>query len=432
MSLDQGEARRLIRSLARGTTIPDGVRYIHVGYDSWLSAQHEVLEELPDYNGSETKFVKGHYGMGKTHFLHLVQEEGRNRNWVTAHLECQRDEVEIDRFETLYPKICMKLRFPHSEQFPELEDRSDPMVTLVETWVSVVKNSAGIRAQALRRPVDAASRIYQELQKRLFKPGLPSNFKEALIALAMADLKSDIDTKNLLYGWFKGEDRKIQVPEDYLRQPDGLRNVVSGKSRVLRPIGRGTARSALGALLWLIKQVGCSGLVLCIDEIEELAKLRLQNRRDQALQALREHVDNAGGDDFGGLCLYLAATPEMFENPAYFPRYEALQTRIQQVGKDINWRGPVIDLEKTPLEETEMKGIARKIVDAYQIAYGETATEWVTDSVISNLVFEVLENRERTGKPRLLARKMVELLNDKRGFEEEGDPNSGQEILVDA
>jgi len=160
--------------------------------------------------------------------------------------------------------------------------------------------------------------------------------------------------------------------------------------------------------------------------------LRLQNRRDQALQALREHVDNAGGDDFGGLCLYLAATPEMFENPAYFPRYEALQTRIQQVGKDINWRGPVIDLEKTPLEETEMKGIARKIVDAYQIAYGETATEWVTDSVISNLVFEVLENRERTGKPRLLARKMVELLNDKRGFEEEGDPNSGQEILVDA
>ncbi|HIB84435.1 MAG TPA: hypothetical protein EYO59_07505, partial [Chromatiaceae bacterium] len=229
MSLNQGEARRLIRGLTRGTTIPDGVRFIHVGYESWLSAQHEVLEELPDYNGSETKFVKGHYGMGKTHFLHLVQEEGRNRNWVTAHLECQRDEVEIDRFETLYPKICMKLRFPHSDECPELKDRSDPMVTLIESWVSVVNNSAGVRDQALRRPVDAASRVYKELQKRLLTPKLTSDFKEALIALTMASLKNDIDTKNLLYGWFKGEDRKIQVPEDYLRQPDGLRTADRGK-----------------------------------------------------------------------------------------------------------------------------------------------------------------------------------------------------------
>ena len=69
------------------------------------------------------------------------------------------------------------------------------------------------------------------------------------------------------------------------------------------------------------------------DEVEELAQLPQRKRRDQALQALREHVDDAGSEyGYQGLCLYLAATPEMFENPEFFPRYDALQTRIQPVG----------------------------------------------------------------------------------------------------
>ena len=47
---------------------------------------------------------------------------------------------------------------------------------------------------------------------------------------------------------------------------------------------------------------------------------------------------DAGGD--GGyrfLCIYLAATPDMFEGPPeYFPRYDALQTRIQPLGPENN------------------------------------------------------------------------------------------------
>src|SRR5690242_21290691 len=59
----------------------------------------------------------------------------------------------------------------------------------------------------------------------------------------------------------------------------------------------------------------------------ELAKLGNRKRQDQALQALREYVDHAGGDGgYSRLCMYLAATPEMFESEHYFPRYDALRS----------------------------------------------------------------------------------------------------------
>jgi hypothetical protein len=99
--------------------------------------------------------------------------------------------------------------------------------------------------------------------------------------------------------------------------------------------------------------------VLCIDEIEELSKLGTQKRRDQALQALRDFVDSAGGElGFQHLCMYLAATPDMFESPNYFPRYDALSTRIQPVSDHINWRAPIIDLDRTPLSLAELETLS--------------------------------------------------------------------------
>src|SRR5690606_4173478 len=87
-------ARALVRSLTRGTAISQGVRYIHVGHDQWLVAQHELLEEVGDDGHSETKFVRGAYGAGKSHFLSVVQDRAREAGWMTSHIECKVDKVQ--------------------------------------------------------------------------------------------------------------------------------------------------------------------------------------------------------------------------------------------------------------------------------------------------------------------------------------------------
>lgn len=183
----------------------------------------------------------------------------------------------------------------------------------------------------------------------------------------------------------------------------------------LRPIGKGTAQEAMRSLLWLIKSAGYAGLVLCIDEIEELAKLGNRRRQDQALQALREFVDHAGGEGgFSNLCLYLAATPEMFEGREYFPRYDALATRIQALSPDLNWRAPVIDLDKTPLDNDQMAEVATRIREVHRAAYGDGPAKEFSADLIRQLVTELTKSRFRIAKPRLLARVVIDELERAR------------------
>ena len=169
-------------------------------------------------------------------------------------------------------------------------------------------------------------------------------------------------------------------------------------------------------ILWLVKAAGYKGLVLCIDEVEELAKLGSKKRQDQALQALREYVDHAGGEGgFRNLCLYLAATPEMFEGEDYFPRYDALATRIQAVGTEVNWRGPVIDLDRTPLDRAQMRDMGIRICEVHQVAYRDAkSAQSLPKDVISQFVDKVDESRFRIAKPRLLARVVVDALERAR------------------
>jgi hypothetical protein len=168
-------------------------------------------------------------------------------------------------------------------------------------------------------------------------------------------------------------------------------------------------------LLWLIRSSGYAGLALCIDEIEELAKLGNRKRQDQALQALREFVDHAGGDGgFRHLCLYLAATPEMFEGEDYFPRYDALATRIHAVSPETNWRGPVIDLDRAPLTSRELRLMVLRIRDVYRKGYEGTGDEVINETSLQPLLKSVLDARFRIAKPRLLARVVVDTLERHR------------------
>jgi hypothetical protein len=285
----------------------------------------------------------------------------------------------------------------------------------LEKWAREQARKAGVREGALTRPFDADERLHSLLEKGLLRSNLPADFIRALSAFARAYLARDSETMAAVCTWVAGTNERVSIPSSYLQRPAAR---MRGDDRVtLRPIGKGTARDAMRALLWLVRSAGYAGLVLCIDEIEELTKLGTKKRQDQALQALREYVDHAGGEGgFRHLCMYLAATPEMFEGEEYFPRYDALATRIQAVSDEVNWRSPVIDLDRTPLKTKEMREMALRIRDVYRVAYAPVHEERLTDTAIQQLLRNVIEARFRIAKPRLLARVVVDALErDRQG-----------------
>jgi hypothetical protein len=414
--LDGKLARALIRSLTRGTAIRNGVRRIHIGHSNWLRAQNELLGEIAEDGHSDTKFVRGAYGAGKSHFLSVVQDQAREAGWATCHVECKADSVQIDRFETLYPKIASRLVLPDAKADATGDEvpGSDAVRLLLDRWSSAMLHSVGVVPGGIRRPFDADNRLYAELHRGLLRTNLPADFTRALVVYVRAALANDLDTTAAIARWLGGSEDRVIVSGQYLQHPARMAGSRTSSSIELRPIGRGTARDVMRGLLWLVKATGAKGLVLCIDEIEELARLPNGRRRDQALQALREFVDDAGGD--GGyryLCMYLAATPEMFEGPDYFPRYDALQTRIQPLGPELNWRAPVIDLDRTPLQPTEMHGMAERICSVYHVAYPDGSAA-MDESLRRRFVEAVQQSRFRVAKPRLLARLLVDELERAR------------------
>jgi P-loop Domain of unknown function (DUF2791) len=408
-------ARALIRSLNRGTAVREGARFIHVGQQEWVDAQLEMLGEVVEDGNAETKFVRGSYGAGKSHFLSVIQDLARERNWATSHVECKTDSVEIDRFETLYPKIAEKLAFPDLLPVGGTIERTanDPITHLMVRWSKRVLKTAGIRDDALSRPFDADERVYGYFERHLLRSNLPTHFVHAALAFCRACLQFDQQMITAICAWMKGNLDPLRIPAVYLKSPKKEQN--GGRETVIRPVGKGTAHDAMRSLLWLIRDSGYAGLVLCIDEVEELARLGTQKRQDQALQSLREFVDHAGGGGgYVSLCMYLAATPEMFESEKYFPRYDALATRIQPFGSGINWRGPVIDLEKKPLSRDEMTSVARAIAHVYMTAYGPVVSESTIDEIVPKVVESVMASRQRLAKPRLLARVLVDELERAR------------------
>jgi hypothetical protein len=406
----------MIRSLTRGTTVAGGARYIHVGHDSWLTAQQELLRELSEDGGADTKFVRGAYGSGKSHFLTVVQDYARELGWVTSHVECKLHRVQIDRFETLYPKITANLRMTDATDEGELEPAptgGERVRKLLDQWVGSVLRESGVKeAGVVGRPFETESKVFPVLRNSLLHSHLPSSFTQALIGYVRARLARDLELTDAIVRWMCGEPERVLIPANYLRRQQPGRPESRAHAFELRPIGTGTADDAMRGFLWLIRQAGHAGLVLCIDEVEELAKLQ-RRRRDQALQALREHVDHAGGEaGYRGLCLYLAATPEMFESPDYFPRYDALATRILPLGPDINWRAPVVDLDRTPLTSAQLRVVAERIERVHVIAYPGASA--VPRLPLDRFVDEVLRSRVRIAKPRLLVRLVVDELERAR------------------
>jgi hypothetical protein len=399
----------------RGTAIPQGVRYIHVGHSEWLAAQDELLTEIAEDGHADTKFVRGAYGSGKSHFLSVVQDFAREKGWMTAHVECKVDRVQIDRFETLYPRIVGKLS---SVDLPATSNDAagtvDPARYLLERWSRLQLKKAGIPLDGIRKPFDAAQRLHNHFQSGLLQTNLPPDLVRALVGSAHALLASDTETFAATSQWLRGIEEIIRVPAEYLRGP-GRAQPGRPPAIELRPIGKGTVHETMRGILWLVRSCGYAGLVLCIDEIEELAKLSPRKRQDQALQALREYVDHAGGEGgYRNFCMYLAATPEMFEGEQYFPRYDALATRIQPLSDERNWRAPVIDLDQTPLDQQQMREMARRIHHVYQVAYGEASGRSFDEAALETLLNTLAVSKLRIAKPRLLARVLVTELEKAR------------------
>ncbi|QDP94554.1 BREX system ATP-binding protein BrxD [Microlunatus elymi] len=88
------------------------------------------------------------------------------------------------------------------------------------------------------------------------------------------------------------------------------------------------AMGALQGLLVVLRDAGHPGLLVVLDEVETLQRMR-GDVRDKALNAMRQLIDEVDAGRFPGLYLLITGTPAFFEGPSGISRLPPLAGRLR-------------------------------------------------------------------------------------------------------
>ena len=131
---------------------------------------------------------------------------------------------------------------------------------------------------------------------------------------------------------------------------DGLISWLAGQPNVAASVKRAAgikgdldhfgATNFLVGLLTILRDSGFSGLVMVLDEVETLQRMRTDTR-EKGLNALRQWIDEIDAGRYPGLYLVVTGTPAFFDGPQGVQRLAPLAQRLHvDFGTDRRFDNP--------------------------------------------------------------------------------------------
>jgi hypothetical protein len=194
------------------------------------------------------------------------------------------------------------------------------------------------------------------------------------------------------------------------------------------------AHGFLRGLLELLRQTGRKGLVLVLDEVETIQRVRADSR-EKSLNALRQMIDDLFDGQFPGLYVLVTGTPLFFDGPQGMRRVEALAQRLHaDFGKDPRFDNPrAVQIRLAPFDRARLLDVGRQVRDLYPAEAPARVHAKVGDEVLGRLADGIAG--KLGGKiglaPRLYLRQLVDLL-DRVDSHPAYDPLEHHEVVVDA
>jgi hypothetical protein len=306
VEISQRRRREVIDALRRGTVPRNGLDVLAVGLDRFVPVVDAELATIID-GGSAFKAVRGEYGAGKTFFTRWLAERAKRCGLATAEVQISETETPLHRLETLYRRVTENLS---TEEFPPSALRP-----VLDNWMFTLEEdvlAAGAVLESDAAGLDTA--VGELLERRLgdIARSAPT-FAAALRGYRNATAAGDARTAEGLAAWLGG-------------QPNVAASVrqVAGVKGELDHFG---AFGFLQGLLTVLRDCGHPGLLVVLDEVETLQRMR-SDTRDKALNALRQLIDEIDSGRFPGLYLVITGTPAFFDGTQGAQRLPPLIQRL--------------------------------------------------------------------------------------------------------
>ncbi|MCM3886259.1 BREX system ATP-binding protein BrxD [Frankia sp. R82] len=298
--------RDVLDALRRGAVPAVGLDLLAVGLDRFERAATEDIAAVAA-GGSVFKAVRGEYGSGKTFFTRWLAERAKKVGLAVAEVQISENETPLHKLETVYRRLTERLTtatFPPSA----LRQVVDGWFYALEEDVLATDVAAGVNAEALDRAVaDLVDRRLADVARTA--PAFAAALRGYRAALATGDEA----TAAAVLAWLGGQPHVAASA----RRAAGVRG----------DLDHFGALGFLQGLLAVLRDSGFRGLLVVLDEVETLQRVR-SDARDKALNALRQLIDEVHSGRFPGLFLVITGTPAFYDGPQGAARLAPLAQRL--------------------------------------------------------------------------------------------------------
>lgn len=409
-------ARRndIVGALRRGTVPNAGLDALAVGIDSFAATLDEELATVSSGRGG-FKAVRGEYGTGKTFFGRWLQERARAKGFATSEVQISETETPLHRLETIYRRLV--------ERLGTADSSTGAFRGVIDGWFFALEQD--ILADGTVDGNDAAALLERttalmETKLTTISKTAPA-FSAVLRTYRRALAAGDNQLAEGLISWLAG-------------QP----NVAAGVKRsagIKGDLDHFGAANFLIGLLTILRDSGFPGLVLVLDEVETLQRMRADTR-ERGLNALRQLIDEIDAGRFVGLYLVVTGTPAFYDGAQGVQRLAPLAQRLHvDFGTDRRFDNPrAVQIRLAPFDQGSLVAVGKRVRDIYASMQQNEARlrDVVGDAYIEDLARAVAGGLG--GKvgvaPRLFLKKLVADVLDRVDLHPDFDPRQHYSLTL--
>lgn len=351
--------KEIISALRRGSVPERGLEAFAVGLDRLAPAVEEELRAVAA-GRAHFKAIRGDYGTGKTFFARWLTERAKAEGFATAEVQISETETPLHKLETVYRRVVERLSTADVSQ--------GALRTVLERWGFALEEDVLATGEVAEHDEAAlAARVDALMEGRLAEVSRSAPmFATALRAHRAALAAGDKAQADGVLAWIAA-------------QPNVAASVkrAAGFKGEIDHFG---ALSFLQGLLVVLRDAGHAGLVLVLDEIETLQRVR-SDVREKSLNALRQLIDEVYGGRFPGLYLVITGTPAFYDGPQGAQRLAPLAQRLAtDFTGDPRFDNPrAVQLRLPPFQFDRLVAVGTRVRDIY--VEGREAHERLRDHV---------------------------------------------------
>lgn len=413
MTVSSQRRTDIIDALRRGTVPQYGLDALAVGLAPFESAFDEELDKVARGSG-QFKAIRGEYGSGKTFIARWLRERAQRMGFACSEVQISETETPLHRLETVYRRLMERLTTSDSP--------SGAFRNIIEAWFFTLEEDVISQGDVDPNDISALVEATDELmEKRLGEVvrAAPA-FALTLRAYRRALLEEQDEIADGLLAWMAGQPNIAAAIKRY--------------AKIKGDIDHFGALSFLQGVLTILKDSGHPGLLLVLDEVETLQRMR-GDVRDKSLNALRQIMDEVDSGRFPGLYVVITGTPPFFDGPMGVQRLPPLAQRLAvDFATDARFDNPrAVQVRLKGFDSASLCEVGCKVRDLY-VAGSDSSriARVVDDAYVETLARAVTGNLG--GKvgiaPRIFLKKLVGEVLDRVDQFEDFDPRQHYALTI--